>query len=127
MKLVTETKTKKYELTYLVPSGYTESELSKVQEEVQALVKKHKGTVVSEDSWGRKPLAYDIRQAGKIFTEANYSHLVINFQPEKTPLFEKELYLNETIIRHLLVVAKAEKVVKARKEEVVEAETEEKK
>lgn len=125
MKLVTETKTKNYELTYLIPGGYTESELKKVQEEVQALVKKHKGTIVSEDAWGKKLMAYDIRKGGKIHTEASYFHLVIELQAEKTPLFEKELYLNETIIRHLLVVAKEDKVSEEKKE--VEVKEEEKK
>ena len=46
MKLVSETKTNAYELTYLVSAGFTDSELKKVQEEVLALVKKFKGEVI---------------------------------------------------------------------------------
>jgi hypothetical protein len=42
MKLKTEAKTNVYELTYLVSTGFTEGELKKVQDEVQALVKNSK-------------------------------------------------------------------------------------
>ena len=37
MKLVSEIKTNVYELTYLVSGGFTDSELKKVQEEIQEL------------------------------------------------------------------------------------------
>lgn len=105
MKLVTETKTKQYELTYLVSSGYTEGELKKVQEDVANLVKKHKGTIVSEENWGKKAMAYAIRKAGKTTTEAHYLHLVIELPAETAPAFEQVFSLNEAVIRHLLVVA----------------------
>ena len=105
MKLVTTAKTKAYELTYLVPGNMTDSELKTVQETVQGLVKKHKGSLTSETSWGKKPLAYDIRKAGKPHSEAHYIHLIAEFPTEQAPLFERDINLDNDLIRHLFVEA----------------------
>ncbi len=105
MKLKTATKTKLYELTYLVPGSLTDSEVKKVQETVQGLVKKHQGAVKSEESWGKKPLAYVIRHNSTNHQEAYYLHLVVEFDAGEAPAFEKEVYLEDGIIRHLFVTA----------------------
>ncbi|MFH2118643.1 MAG: 30S ribosomal protein S6 [Candidatus Paceibacterota bacterium] len=120
MKLKTAAKIKLYELTYLVPGSFTDSELTKVQEAVQALVKKHKGTVKAEDAWGKKSLAYDIRQAGKSYSEAHYVHLIVELDATIAQDFERGVYLNNDIIRHLLVEAEA--VEKIEPEEKVKEE-----
>lgn len=108
MKLVTATKTKLYELTYLVAGSLTDSELKKAQEAVQALVKKHKGTIKSEEVWGKKFLAYVIRQGSTKHKEASYIHLVMEFAASKVSTFEKDVYLEDQVIRHLLVAAEAD-------------------
>jgi small subunit ribosomal protein S6 len=122
MKLVTAAKTKLYELTYLVAGDLTDSELTKVQEAVQALVKKHKGTIKSEEVWGKRPLAYLIRKASKNHKEAHYVQLVIELETIVAPAFERDIYLNNDLIRHLLVTAEeaseeAEKAVESKGEE----------
>ncbi|NCN45199.1 MAG: 30S ribosomal protein S6 [Candidatus Pacebacteria bacterium CG10_big_fil_rev_8_21_14_0_10_36_11] len=110
MKLVSETKTNAYELTYLVSAGFTDSELKKVQEEVLALVKKFKGEVISETVWGKKPLAYTLKTAGKSHDEAYFIHLKLSISTEKAPEVERGVYLINSIIRHLFVVADETKV-----------------
>lgn len=105
MKLMTTAKTNAYELTYLVSGGFTDSEVKNVQETVRGLVKKHKGTLVSETAWGKKPLAYSMRKGGKNHTEAYYLHLILEFPTEETQAFEREVYLDANILRHLFVVA----------------------
>ena len=105
MKLVTTAKTNAYELTYLVPGSMTDSELKTVQETVQGLVKKHKGSLTSEESWGKKPLSYAIRKAGKTHTEASYIHLVLEFPTDQASLFERDVHLDNDLIRHLFVEA----------------------
>ncbi|HCR80861.1 MAG: 30S ribosomal protein S6 [Candidatus Pacebacteria bacterium GW2011_GWB1_47_8] len=105
MKLVTTAKTKAYELTYLAPGNMTDSELKTVQETVQGLVKKHKGSMTSEDSWGKKTLAYALRKGGKTHTEAYYLHLVLEFPTDQAPLFERDVHLDNDLIRHLFVEA----------------------
>ncbi len=122
MKLTKVTLTRLYELTYLVAAVFTDSELAKIREEIEALVKKYSGTVKKFEDWGKKNLAYKIKKAGKTSTEAFYSHYQIEFPADKVQEFEKFLYMNPQIIRHLLVVAQddEQKTQVETKEEVSE-------
>jgi len=125
MKLKAAAKTKLYELTYLVAGTLTDSEAKKVQETVQGLVKKHKGTIKSEDSWGKKPLAYAIRKGGTDHREASYLHLVVEFDASHVGDFEKDVYLTEEVIRHLLVEAETTEAAEEVGEQEVKEETKE--
>ena len=108
MKIPAADTTRQYELTFLVPGDFTDGEYSKVKEEIAALVIKHKGKIDSQDDWGKKPLAYKIKGAGKIHTEALYAHFVIEIKAEKVQDLDKSVILNQDAIRHLLVVASDE-------------------
>lgn len=105
MKLITLKINRLYELTFLIPSVYTDSELLNFKKEVEDLIKKYKGKVKASDDWGKKNLAYSIKKAGKIYTEAFYFHYQIEFPAKKVQEFEKFLYMNHNIIRHLLVLS----------------------
>ncbi len=105
MKLAKEIITKDYELTYLVPGDLLDADVSRLKKEIIDLVAKNKGTVVKEDDWGRKHLAYNISSAGKTYEEAVYMHMVLNFPVLKVQKFDQELTLHREIIRHLLVIA----------------------
>jgi small subunit ribosomal protein S6 len=105
MKLTKEVIKKDYELTYLIPGDLLDADVSRLKKEVMDLVAKNKGTVVKEDDWGRKHLAYNISQAGKTYEEAVYVHLVVNFPVSNVQKFEQSLTLHREILRHLLVIA----------------------
>ncbi|HCC84838.1 MAG TPA: 30S ribosomal protein S6 [Candidatus Pacebacteria bacterium] len=94
-----------YELTFLVPPGYTETELDTIKKEVETLVKKHAGKIEKQEDWGKKPLAYKIKKTGKIIEEANYFYFEISFDPAKAQAFERDLYLVTKVLRHLFVIA----------------------
>ena len=97
--------TRNYELTYLVPTGYTDTELNQIKKEVETLVKKHGGSVVKQEDWGKKPLAYRLKQAGKLIEEASYFFFELSFEPAKAQAFERDIYLFNKLIRHLFVMA----------------------
>lgn len=101
-----------YELTFLIPAVYTDSELVDLKKEVEALIKKYKGEVKTQEDWGKKSLAYSIKHASKTYTEAYYFHYQVNFPTDGVQEFEKFLYMNNKIIRHLLVLAEEESVAK---------------
>lgn len=105
MNLAKPDRSRQYELTYLLPVSLTAAETKAAHEQVESLVKKHKGTVVSKQDWGKKQMAYRIKRAGTKHAEALYTHAVLEFDTSIVPTFEKDIYLMETIIRHLLVVA----------------------
>lgn len=105
MKLAKEIITKDYELTYLIPGDLLDADISRLKKEITELVKKSKGTIVKEDEWGRKHLAYNVIQGGKTYNEAVYVHLVLNLPVSSVQKFDQNLTIHREIIRHLLVVA----------------------
>jgi small subunit ribosomal protein S6 len=107
MKILTEKKVRSYELTFLVPASLTTVDIAAANTAVLALIKKHGLTIKDQEDWGKKELAYPIRFAGKNEREAVYTHLVIEADVAKVQAFEKDLYLQENVIRHLLVLAEA--------------------
>lgn len=108
MQIPADKRVRQYELTYLVPANLTSDESKQIQDAVEKLVKKHKGSVQSKEDWGKKPLAYTIQHSGKRYTEAVYTFMVLEFDTSKAVAFEKDVYLNQSIIRHLFVVAEPE-------------------
>lgn len=96
---------RQYFLTYLLPSGYTETELNGFKKEIAEIVTKHQGSIVSTEEWGKKKLAYSIKHSGKWHTEGVYMHLVIAVDPTSINDLEHDVYLNTHLLRHLLVLA----------------------
>jgi small subunit ribosomal protein S6 len=105
MKLAKEIISKDYELTYLIPGDLLDADVSRLKKEIADLVAKNKGSIVKEDDWGRKHLAYGISQGGKTYEEAVYVHMVLNFPVLNVQKFDQNLTIHREIIRHLLVIA----------------------
>lgn len=105
IELVAFSPVRLYELTCLVEPALTETEVTRIKDSIEKLVKKHAGSVNSQDDWGRKPLAYKIKAHKKSFTEAHYLFWVLEFDAHHAQAFEKDIYLTSEIIRHLFVVA----------------------
>lgn len=104
IKLIADKAAKKYEFTYLLPEFYTSAEVVKAAAEIEELVKKAKGKIVSTEDWGKKTLAYKIRKGSKSHAEALFTHMVIEMEAKNAQKFERDVYLSEKILRHLLVV-----------------------
>ena len=109
MQIPADKRVRQYELTYLVPANLTSDESNKIVEAVEKLIKKHKGTTQSTEEWGKRPLAYTIQHHGKKYNEALYNFVVVEFETSQAVGFEKDVYLNQSIMRHLFVVAEPEK------------------
>lgn len=105
MQIPTDKRVKTYELTYLVSGSLTGDEVKSIATAIEKLIAKHKGSIKSQEDWGRKQMAYAIRHAGKRQTEALYTHTVIEFETHEAYSFEKDLYLNQDLLRHLFVIA----------------------
>ncbi len=112
MKIPADKQTRLYELTYLLPANLTKSELETAQDKIGQLVSKHKGKVVTSEDWGKRQLAYRIKQGPKLREEAIYTFQVIEFSPEKIKDFREALQLNEQVMRFLLVVSDKQEVDK---------------
>lgn len=116
MQIPSDKRMKLYELTYLVPAALTTDEVKAIDTAVEKLITKHKGAIKNTEEWGKKPLAYTIKHGGKKHTEAVYKHMVIEFETSKAYAFEKDLYLNQSVLRHLVVVAEEAETKKEKAE-----------
>ena len=85
---------KNYELVFVVKPNADE-------ETREAVLNKVKEVVVKVDVWGNKKLAYPIAK----FTEGHY--VLVNFAAgvEVPKELDRNLKINENVIRHMIVVA----------------------
>jgi len=88
-----------YELLYLVPATYTEEELVPIKEKIKDLIKKFAGEIKTEDSLGKKKLAYPIKGNHQGY------YLLYEFDLDGKNLLEleKNLKLTNEILRHIIV------------------------
>jgi len=94
-----------YELTYILSGASTDSEVAQLKTQVEQILKKYDAQILKNEDWGRRPLAYTIVHEGKKQTEGVYTHVVFALEPSKAPTLEREVYLSNLVVRHLLVVA----------------------
>ena len=92
--------TKVYEFVALFSPEMTEQEVQVAQDSIVTLVKKCKGKVQTNESWGKKPLAYTIQKK----TEAYYVFFVLELDTAEVQHFVHEVELNNSILRHLLLI-----------------------
>ena len=91
-----------YSLTILINNKVDE----KGREGVINGVKKDFGNLVKEDLWGVRSLAYEIKHMDKAF----YANFEFEAEPEAIIKLDKNIRLNEDIIRYLIVKGKKVKI-----------------
>lgn len=104
MNIPEEKRVRAYELTCLVPAEYTQEELDKIKTKLSKIVENAKGEVKEVEEWGKKELAYTIKEAGKSYQEANYLHFVFEAEAEHANAVRDVINITDEVIRHLLVV-----------------------
>ncbi|MCK5766997.1 MAG: 30S ribosomal protein S6 [Candidatus Atribacteria bacterium] len=102
---------RKYELMLAINPQFEEEELISLIEKVKKIISKEKGEVTNINKWGKRRLAYEIKD----FTEAIYVVMKFNIDELSISEFERVLKLEEKIIRYLLTLQKEEKPVKKKK------------
>lgn len=88
-----------YELLYILSPRVPSDEVANAIERVNALIANAGGEVTSVDNWGRRRLAYPIRQ----YFEGTYVVLTINMPPAGTAGLEASLIISDEVIRHMLI------------------------
>lgn len=86
----------KYELVVVYP--ISENEVG-VEKQLNEKCKKHGFKVVETDKWGSKPLAYEIKKQVRGY----YLKLVIEGTTESAKLLEKDLQMDDKLLRFLMV------------------------
>ncbi len=88
-----------YELVVIVSPEVTEENLGGVTERIGQWISSGGGEVTNVNPWGRRRLAYPIRD----FREGTYVATQFRMTPQATGELERSLKLAEDILRYLLV------------------------
>ena len=88
-----------YELLYIVSPRVPADDVANVIERVDALIQTAGGEILTTDNWGRRRLAYPIRQ----YFEGTYVLTTIKMPPAGAVGVEAALVISEEIIRHMLI------------------------
>ena len=90
---------RQYELVMLINPEADEDRLGAVMDRVHKVASEHGGSVMEENPWGRRKLAYKIGR----FTDATYHQANLEMEGDGTTDLETSLRLADDVIRHLLV------------------------
>ncbi len=89
-----------YELTVVISPSVADDEVTAtLEKKVSQLITERGGSITEVKPWGRKKLAYPIKN----YTEGNYVLTLFKDGPKLTAELESSLELSEEILRHLLV------------------------
>ena len=97
-----------YSLTILIKDKLDEKARTGLIDDV----KKNFGNLTREDLWGIRTLSYEIKHMDKAF----YANFEFESEPPSVITLDKNIRLNEDIIRYLLIKSKKAKRVRVRKE-----------
>lgn len=90
-----------YELMYIVDPRVSDDDEAAIGEDVKNLLTTNGGTIVREDKWGRRKLAYEIDK----LKEGKYTLLYLAGEPQELNFQEVEFRMrqNDNILRYLTV------------------------
>lgn len=88
-----------YELLYIVPSQFADTEVAGVQKNVRGFIEKYGGKVLSEKNLGKIRLAYPIKKV----SHGTYILAYFNAEPAGIKDLDRELTLHDEVLRHVIV------------------------
>lgn len=94
-----------YELLTILSPDVVEEEIPGAVDRIAGYVTASGGTVEDtsrESPWGRRRLAYPIRNAGRDVRDGYYTLYRVNLAPDRIEELERELKLNTQVIRYLV-------------------------
>ena len=94
---------REYELAFIIRPTVDEEGVTGVVDQVSQYVRTGSGEVTSVDVWGRRDLAYPIKN----YREGIYVLFQAKLPPQSLVELERNLKLSEDIIRYLLVKVEA--------------------
>ena len=90
---------RRYELAYIADPDLDEAGLAALEERVKSKVEAGQGNTINVDRWGKRKFAYRIGRR----TEGYYVFIQTEMPPAAGPAIERELGLNEQILRFLII------------------------
>jgi len=88
-----------YESTFITRQDLSRQDVTKLTDSLGAIVEQGGGKIVKNEYWGLKSLAYRIRKHRK----GHYAWLAIDAPPAAVKEMERNIRINEDIVRSLTV------------------------
>ena len=92
-----------YESTFITRQDLSKQDVSKLTDQFAEIMKTQGGTVVKNEYWGLRSLAYRVAKNRK----GHYTMLGIDASPEAVKELERNMRLNEDVIRALTIRVEA--------------------
>jgi len=86
-----------YEILVIVDSRPTDEEVTALLTQLGEQIKALGAEVTNVDNWGKRRLGYEMRKQ----REGTYAVLTVNAEPSMVKEFERQLRLNENVLRFL--------------------------
>lgn len=102
-----------YELMVITSPEGTPEELVGVVDQITGYVETAGGTILRanyDSPWGRRRLSYPIRHESHDVRDGFYTLVHFELQPDKVTTIERDLKLNERLLRYLVLVLEGEPV-----------------
>ena len=90
-----------YELIYLLHRDVSEDDTAKLQGRVNSIIGDFGGSVLKEESWGKRRLAYEIKKGVNTYQKAVYLYNVYQAEPGVITEIERVLRLSDHCIRFM--------------------------
>ncbi len=88
-----------YESTFVIRPDLTRQQVTKLTEDLSAILSSMGGKIVKEEYWGLRALAYKINKNSK----GHYMFLVLDATSAAVDELQRNARLSEDIMRHLVV------------------------
>lgn len=88
-----------YETTYVAKVELSDDALKAVFEKIKGVIENFGGELVTTEDWGKRRLAYTIQNE----TRGHYTYLAYSGKPGVVAEIERNLRLNESIMRFLTI------------------------
>jgi small subunit ribosomal protein S6 len=99
IKKAEDTRLKDYELVCIINPDITEEALETRLSGISQFITGREGVISSFDKWGKKKLAYPLKQ----YLEGHYVLAKFKLSPARCKELEANLKISEEVLRHLLV------------------------
>ncbi len=88
-----------YETTFITSPDYSEDATKTFIEKCKSIIEAHGGEIIAKEDWGRRKLTYPIHKE----TRGHYTYLLYTGNNSLVAEFERNLRINEKVIRYLSV------------------------
>ncbi len=89
----------RYEMMYIIPTGFEEDEIKKIQGTIHSQIKDAGGLIISEQDMGRKKFAYPILHQ----TTGHYGLVEFDLEKKNYKPLETKFRLSDEILRYLII------------------------